>query len=383
MRRAFVFSATVVAGLFAAGCQDQVIDPAAERVDLAASTLLEGDSVDNLRASLDLTVLPEGAHLEDLLISRAINPADYACTTTDISDWYVTAFNTSYAASPASVYALYYYLADLIPTYDAVYFQTNATPQYFGYNGQYTDLMLKTDKHAKRFWDIQSEDIQLLGMHGDMLLDVNRVAAVYRLLGFPPSAAATYAQIVRNAMLATPSMADGKHPFFTFNAVAFSTPTGVIPDKIVMGDGILAGYEALGFADVAPQAIYAHEFAHHIQFERDYFAEANAMFATQPERTRYTELMADAMSAYFLTHKRGATMNQKRVEQFLQVFFEIGDCVFTSNGHHGTPNQRMAAARFGFAVAAAAKVNGMILTAEQFHEQFVVAYPDLIAPDAT
>ena len=34
----------------------------------------------------------------------------------------------------------------------------------------------------------------------------------------------------------------------------------VSPDKIVMGDGIMAGYEALGFGDIAPQAIYAHEF---------------------------------------------------------------------------------------------------------------------------
>jgi hypothetical protein len=31
-----------------------------------------------------------------------------------------------------------------------------------------------------------------------------------------------------------------------------------------MGDGVLAGYDAVGFADVAPQAVYAHEFARHI-----------------------------------------------------------------------------------------------------------------------
>lgn len=63
--------------------------------------------------------------------------------------------------------------------------------------------------------------------------------------------------------------------------------------------------------------------------------------------------MADAMSASFLTHKRGAAMNRKRVEQFLEVFFQIGDCAFDNPGHHGTPNQRMA------------------------------AYPNLIASDAT
>ena len=56
------------------------------------------------------------------------------------------------------------------------------------------------------------------------------------------------------------------------------------------------------------------------------------------ERTRYTELMADAMAGYFLTHKRGAAMNRHRVAQFLAVFFQVGDCAFDFPSHHGTPN---------------------------------------------
>ena len=101
-----------------------------------------------------------------------------------------------------------------------------------------------------------------------------------------------------------------------------------------------------------------------------------------PEQTRYTELMADAFSAYYLTHSRGGAMNRKRVEQFLEVFFEIGDCAFSSSGHHGTPNQRMAAAHFGFDIAAQAQKQGHILTSQQFHDLFVAAYPGLVAPDA-
>jgi hypothetical protein len=76
-------------------------------------------------------------------------------------------------------------------------------------------------------------------------------------------------------------------------------------------------------------------------------------------------------------------MNRKRVEQFLEVFFQVGDCAFVDPGHHGTPNQRMAAARFGFDVADQAHKQGHILTSEQFHDLFVAAYPQLIAPDAT
>jgi hypothetical protein len=93
--------------------------------------------------------------------------------------------------------------------------------------------------------------------------------------------------------------------------------------------------------------------------------------------------MADAFAAYYLTHKRGAALNKKRVAQFLEVFFNVGDCAFDDPGHHGTPNQRMKAANFGFNLAHEAQKQGHILTADQFHAAFVRAYPGLVTPDAT
>jgi predicted metalloprotease len=154
-----------------------------------------------------------------------------------------------------------------------------------------------------------------------------------------------------------------------------------------MGDGVLDPFNVLGFNDVALPAIFAHEFGHHIQYERGYFDElppgSNPATVDAAELTRYTELMADAFAGYYLTHKRGATLNRKRVEKFLEVFFQLGDCQFTSAGHHGTPIQRMRAARFGFDVADQAQKQGHIPTADEFHAAFVAAYPDLIAPDAT
>jgi predicted metalloprotease len=151
-----------------------------------------------------------------------------------------------------------------------------------------------------------------------------------------------------------------------------------------MGDGVLDAFNVLGFDDVALPAIFAHEFGHHIQYERGYFAElppgSNPATVDQAELTRYTELMADAFAGYYLTHKRGATMNRKRVEQFLEVFFQLGDCAFTSGGHHGTPIQRMRAARFGFDVADQAQKQGHILTASQFHALFTARYTTFVAP---
>ena len=319
------------------------------------------------------------------LTGHAINPADYACVAgSPLDDWYSAQLDLVEAQAPGLLFYLYYYYAaDIVPTYDALFFQTTSTPQVFGYHGEFTKIVGKTERDVKRFWDIRSDDIQTIGMHGTMLTDEPRVANTYAyVFGVLPPANAQLASDVAYLVQAYSSLNGGNHPFFSFNAFAYTSNGGSIPDKIVMGDGIMEGYAAIGFGDVAPQAIYAHEFAHHIQFENGYFNDGYALSGSPAEQTRYTEMMSDAYAAYYLTHKRGATMNRKRVEQFLQVFFQIGDCFFTSSGHHGTPNQRMAAARFGFDVADQAQKQGHILTSEQFHALFLAAYPGLIAPDA-
>jgi hypothetical protein len=97
-----------------------------------------------------------------------------------------------------------------------------------------------------------------------------------------------------------------------------------------------------------------------------------------PEATRRTELMADAFSAYYLSHARGATMQWKRVKQFLQVFFNLGDCYFESYNHHGTPTQRMAAAEWGYQLADNAQKQGHILTAQKFVKLFDAALPKIV-----
>ncbi len=322
---------------------------------------------------------------------RAINPDDYVCpASTPVIDFYIDEVTEVIVREPSIFNLLYNVVwADVIPTYEAVFLLTDDTPQEFGYSGEYTNVMKRTHRDAKRFWDIRSDDIQLVAMKGSMLLDTERVAETYQLRFVPPffglseADASFVASLIRDALLQSVTLDGGDHPLFSFNAFAFSTDDGSYPDKIVMGDGILAGYAAVGFGDVAPQALYAHEFAHHIQFENGYFEDPVPGATTEAELTRYTELMADAYSAYYLTHKRGAAMNRKRVEQFLQVFFQIGDCAFDNPGHHGTPNQRMAAARFGFELAAQAQKQGHILTSERVHQLFVAAYPGLVAPDAT
>ena len=383
MNKLASFGACLAIALGAAGCQDQMTAPTpALATGPGAGVSLRSATVGGFVVDRGLAQLPPSARLSDLYFPtsplRAINPDDYVCS--DDSPLF-SAFNATIDEfinqELGILITLISYAADQLPTYDALFFGEAGRDQYFGYNGEYTQVLRQTERDIKRFWDIPSDDIQVVGMHGTMLLDTARITAVYRTaFGLPAATADAFAAIVVQAMTASELVNGGNHPLFSFNA--FAASFGFIPDKIVMGDGILAGYADLGFSDVAPKAIFAHEFAHHIQFENDYFR----VFETQAEATRYGELMADAMAAYYLTHKRGEALNAKRVAEFLDVFYQIGDCQFTNGGHHGTPNQRLAAAEFGFRLAASAQKQGHILSAEEFHAEFLKVYESFVAPDA-
>ncbi len=264
------------------------------------------------------------------------------------------------------------------PQYDALFFENSSANQYFGVNGEYTQRVTKTFKDLKRFWNIQTNGIVLAAMHGSMLRNRDKVIRIDMILyGDSPSVAAFWADLIIQLLNDVPQYRNGNHPIFTFNAFAQSSfpfpPFGTVPDKIVMGDGIMNAFTGIGYGDVAPQAILAHEFGHHIQFQLGLFTDESS-----PEATRRTELMADAYSAYYLSHARGASMQWKRVKQFLQVFFNTGDCSFTSNGHHGTPTQRMAAAEWGYSVADNAQKQGHILTSQQFTAMFEAQLPSIL-----
>jgi hypothetical protein len=375
---------SLLAAAFVAGCQEptattgelQPTQPSAASNSQQAG-LLRGWPTRSL--SLPRSVAP----VEQLFSetgSRSINPDDYVCSdATPIIGLLNAQLSNTIRTEPTIFWTMYDRLADVIPTYEALYFQTSATPQTYGYTGAFTQAMTKVERDAKAFWDIPSQDIQVLAMHGTMLTDSARTYRTYRLFGFNNRTAAEYAVAVRDALLASKTMNGGNYAFWTFNAVSFRHPT--VGKKIVMGDGILEGFAALGYGDVAPQAIFAHEYAHQIQYEKNYFADVATLDG--PEQTRYTELMADAMSAYFLTHARGEALNKFRVQQFLEVFYQIGDCAFDNDGHHGTPYQRLRAAQLGFNIADQYQQQGHILTSQEFHDRFVAEYPRLIAPDAT
>lgn len=386
MRRHSLTGVCLALALAATACQDQKPEPLSPSV--AATPQLSQGTLDQPKVALDRSAFPLTVDAQyGTVARRAINPDDFVCSATPLIDYLNGTITEAFAREPSLLLTLLNLAADQVPTIDAIVFETEATPQFFGYTGEYTHRLTKTEKDLKRFWDIESADIQLVGMHGTMLLDVDRVARTYEAaftVGGQPishALALQFAQTVHDALAASQLMDGGNWPLFSFNSFAVPA-SGNAPAKVVMGDGVMEAYKTIGFDDVAPEAVYAHEFGHQVQFQKGYFNDPIAVSGTAAERTRYTELMADAFGAYYMTHARGAAVQRQRVAEFLQVYFNVGDCSFTNSGHHGTPNQRMRAATFGFDVADQARKQGHILSADEFHALFVAEYPSIIAPDA-
>ena len=324
---------------------------------------------------------PSGAHA---VLAHAIDPTDYDCEPTGL-DAFVNKVITE-----LSIEELLFLIGHLemfdIPTYDALLYGTRNDAAY-GVRGDYRQSLTQTFTDARRFWDVQSGDIQLMGMHGTMMRNADQVARVLKvddIFGMTDAQAETSAAEIADALAA--GMFDGgDNALFTLNAYAFTAegdPDPLVqglPDKLVFGDGILDALNFLGIGDVGSRAVMGHEFGHHVQFEDGLFESS----LTGPEATRRTELMADAFGTYFATHARGLSLNTKRVLQAEQTSFEVGDCQFTSPGHHGTPNQRRRAATWAADLADTARPQGKVLPSLSFADLFEDELPEIVTPDAT
>jgi len=272
-----------------------------------------------------------------------------------------------------------------VPTYDALFFGTTGDPDYA--LDAHAHQIQNTFRDLRRFWDIQSADIQLMAMHGDVLLDADRIARTLTAMVATDSIdPMTPAEIQAEATTVAAFMQGQgdfyNNPLWTFNAFAFSGEgesdpfVASLPDKLIMGDGIIEAYDAIGLGDVGVRVIMAHEFGHHVQYELGVFDTG----PTDPvAATRRTELMADAMAGYFGTHKQGLALNKKRVADALLSFYTVGDCAFDDPGHHGTPLQRQRAADWGADLAAAAKPKSYVVPPATFVQLFDAALPQIIS----
>ncbi|MEV5080751.1 hypothetical protein AB0K74_18555 [Streptomyces sp. NPDC056159] len=312
----------------------------------------------------------------------AINPGDYQCQRTELTTYANTLLNG--VQDPFTLLILQLFGGFDFPTYDALVFGSESKANTFGVNGEYTQKLTAEMKNLKRFWDIDSAGIELIPMHGaDVYSSPERLARTLSVLyGGTAEDNLDLAELFIELVNSEPVIQGGANPIFTFNAFAYSEvddpdPLG-ISDRIIMGDGIIQGMTEVGLGDVAPRAIVGHEFGHHVQYQNNLFESDLA----GPEATRRTELMADAFGTYYLTHARGEALNAARLLKSEKSFYQVGDCSFSSSGHHGTPNQRLASSSWAAGVANDAANQGHVLPALKLDELFEAKLPDLVKPDA-
>lgn len=308
--------------------------------------------------------------------TSAIDPGAYQCTRTALSAY----VNGEVAkVNRNSLYILSVVGAFDMPSYDALIYGAPSAADTYGFNGEYTLKLTHEFRDLKRFWDVDTRSFDMVPMHGaDVFSSVERTERAAELLYGPGDLAHRVAVLTHQVMQLDPALQNGAHPIFTFNAFAFpGAPQFGIPERIVMGDGILQGMAAVGLDENAARAILAHEFGHQVQFKDGLFESP----LTGPEATRRTELMADAFATYYLTHKRGLALNAKRLLPSQKSFYQVGDCSFGSDGHHGTPNQRLRSSAWSADLAASAHKQGHIEPSLSVAGQFDAALNELTQPD--
>jgi len=333
---------------------------------------------------------------------------DEPCPSTPLDDWFMRELEVI-GNETLSLFDDYQ-VFDLA-TYYGVYFRkTSDLDEYFYRDGSRTNEFETLHRDAKAFWDIPSSDILLLGMHGRQLDDLDVLTEIYSDLEFEsPQDSALFVHSLINTTIGF------DHPLLTFNAFAASPKEyqfdddsiddqdlgkyEELLDRIVIGEGLLEVFDILGYGATTPGYIYAHEFGHHIQFERDLLGINATLIQSNPFDVREIELMADAFAGYFLAHPKGGNFNTSMVHELLQDAFVIGDCVFNATentGSHGTPNQRERAVMFGAKKATTfkstkkmrgskrSKLNPVSskLSSTAFIELFYDALPDIIGPSA-
>ena len=394
MRKNFAWPVAVAAltlsGLVAAPVQAVAVQDSTAATQTAATQIATTQSIEEqARQLLGPDLVAAAAAVSERLgieeapaiqaaVRKAIDPTQYECSpSTALTDW-VAGTITDWTLMDR-VYAFAAALTNLAGYASMI---NTPTDSPYGLNGEFTIPVTHTFRDLRPFWDIQSADIQLRPMHSSILADRDALFRTFRTVLHRNDFDAGYFADLFSTWASQPKFRD--HPLLSLNAYAFTgkgdpdPALAALPDQIVMGDGILQGYQAVGLGDVAPQAILAHEFGHHVQYEDNLFDSA----LTGPEATRRTELMADAFGSYFLAHSRGASMQWKRVQLFTQVFYGVGDCNFSDLGHHGTPNQRARSASWAYSVVTGAPNQGHILPSLTFANQFDAEFPDLVAPDA-
>ncbi len=131
--------------------------------------------------------------------------------------------------------------------------------------------------------------------------------------------------------------------------------------KIYFGKNMFY-YTVSHFNELAVAGILAHEWGHRVQYN---FGWDKAL--TTPE----LELEADALSGFYMALEKSFAWSQ--IHGYFASTLATGDYETKSPQHHGTPNQRVAAAYLGVQLAIEAVENGKAFTYEELHSRIIAS----------
>lgn len=254
--------------------------------------------------------------------------------------------------------------------------------EYFGIDGEYTQEIQNIHDRAQDFWSNSGveDDISLLCAHGSDLADRHEKLIPTLELVFGKSYDDEYtvfdhASEIQDLIMRLPGGYD--HPLLTFNAFA-TDKDGDDNPSIIIGDGYFEFQESVGIGTEGPEYALTHEHAHHLQFSLG-VNEEDMLDSGQANRRQ--ELMADAFSAYFLTHQSGGDMSADEISNIHTIAYSVGDCEISNDGHHGTPQQRRCATKFGASMADSEEVDDLNLT--DLKDRFDLWYEQIDNLDAS
>jgi hypothetical protein len=139
---------------------------------------------------------------------------------------------------------------------------------------------------------------------------------------------------------------------------AVSLPSGDILYGVNLFQQLVTAYGG----DAAPiSGVLAHEWGHQIQFD-------NGWFTSSEPTSRPIELEADAFSGYYMALAESYSWTS--IDNYLSAVASKGDYNYTEPTHHGTPQERLAAAQLGFQTALQATQTQTQLTYSDLHQIF-------------
>lgn len=316
------------------------------------------------------------------VLHSAINGEDYLCDSTAFQDWVDAEVDR---IGLPTLFGLLIYGAFDWAILNSWLLDQDPSDDVIGSNGEYTREIGLLHRQHQRFWSVPIDDVQLYGMSGAVLADDSKMVPVIQLqvkwrfgVDISDEEANRRVDIVQD-LIETNMGYD--HPFLTMNAIAVKEREAgflgldALPDKVIIGEGVLQIFNEIGLGAPARKFLHAHEIAHQVQFEIE-----GLNPDPLPEDTRRLELMADAFGSYYCAHRRGGRLRSDSILEAFNTAFNLGDCLFESVNHHGTPRQREASAVWGASLATSGRPR--ILSAENLFELFDAELPNLVAPDA-